>query len=334
MPFAAERLEKTSSAARDLTNSAFFDILHQMSKKTIALKILKQYLLITGGCIIFSVGVALFLDANKIASGGVSGLAIILSHVLKDLNLTLLDSTAMWIIVLNVPLFILGAVAFGKNFVVASLYSTLVSSLLIELLNFIFGDLLSLLPLTDDIVIAGVIGGGLMGLGMGIIFKLGSTTGGTDILVKFLRKKFRYIKTGIISLVIDVIIIGVSFIFFKNLTLAFYTVLSLCVTTFALDWVLYGTDSAKLLYIVTDDEHATKICEKILKELDVGATCINGEGAYTGDKKRIVMCAIKKTQYPKLCDFIHEIDPRAFTIVSSAKEIYGEGYKNHKDSDL
>lgn len=296
-----------------------------MTRKNIALKILKQYLFITAGCIVFSLGVALFLDANKIASGGVSGLAILLSHI------TPLKMTGIWIIILNVPLFILGAVSFGRYFIISTLYSTVVSSLLIELLNFL---LKAYLPLTNDIIIAGVVGGGLMGLGLGIVFKAGSTTGGTDILVKFLRKKFRYIKTGIISLAIDLVIIGISLIFFKDFKLTFYTVLSLIITTVALDWVLYGTESAKLVYIITDDGHAALICEKILKELDISATFIDGEGAYTGNEKRIVLCAIKKMQYPKLCDYIHEIDPRAFTIVTSAKEIYGEGYKNHKDGEL
>lgn len=296
-----------------------------MTKKSIALKILKQYLIITVGCIIYSLGVALFLDANKIASGGVSGLAIVLSHI------TPLKMTGIWIIILNVPLFILGAVSFGRNFIVSTLYSTIVSSLFIELLNFL---LKAFLPLTGEIIIAGVIGGGLMGLGLGIVFRMGSTTGGTDILVKFLRKKFRYIKTGVISLVIDIIIIGISYIFFKDFELTFYTVVSLIITTVVLDWVLYGTESAKLVYIITDDEHAKKICEKILGELDISATYMDGEGAYTGNEKRIVMCAIKKMLYPKLCDFIHEIDPRAFTIVTSAKEIYGEGYKDHKDREL
>ena len=288
-------------------------------------KVFKQYLVITLGCIVYSLSVSLFLDANKIASGGVAGLAIVLSHV------TPLKMTGVWIVILNVPLFILGAVAFGRNFIISSLYSTVISSLFVELLNHL---LLPYLPLTEDIIISGVVGGGLMGLGMGIVYRARSTTGGTDILVKFLRKKFRYIKTGIISLIIDIIVITISFIFFKNFTLTFYTVLSLIITTVVLDWVLYGTESAKLMYIITDNDHAPKICEKILGELDISATYIDGEGAYTGNEKRIIMCAIKKMQYPKLCDFIHEIDPKAFTIVTSAKEIYGEGYKDHKDGDL
>ena len=295
-----------------------------MTKKTVALKILKQYLIISAGCVLFSLGIALFLDANKIAAGGVSGLAILLSHI------TPFDMTGVWIIILNVPLFILGALSFGKAFVLSSLYATTVSSLLIELFNFL---LKNYLPLTEDIIIAGAVGGVLVGVGMGLVFRMGSTTGGTDILVKFLRKKFRYLKTGVISLIIDTVIIGISAIFFKNFTLTFYTVLSLIITIVVMDWVIYGNESAKLLYVITDAEHASLLCEKILS-LDISATCLDGEGAYTGDTKRIIMCAIKKMQYPKLCDYIHEIDPRAFTIVTSAKEIYGEGYKDHKDREL
>ena len=294
-----------------------------MNKKTIALKILKQYAIITVGCIVFALGIALFLDAGTLATGGVSGIAIILSHI------TPFDRTGIWIVILNVPLIILGAVSFGRYFVLSTLYSTVVSSLLVELFHFLFS---AYLPITEDIVVSGVIGGGLAGLGIGTVFRMGSTTGGTDILVKVLRKKFRYIKTGIISLAIDIVIVGISFIAFgRQIDLTFYTALSILIMSLSINWAIYGTEPAKLMYIITDEEHAPKICEKILKELDVGATCIDGEGAYTGNARRIILCAIKKIQYPKLCDFIHEIDPRAFTIVSSAKEIYGEGYKDNKD---
>lgn len=299
-----------------------------MIKKTVAISLLKKYLFITVGCISYALGIALFLDPNKIASGGVSGLSIVLNYATQKVDWL---NTGVWIIIINIPLFILGACFFGRNFIISTIYSTVVSSLFIELFGYALKDFL---PLTDDIVIAGVVGGALTGLGMGIIYKLGSTTGGTDIVVKILRKKFRFIKTGVISLSVDLVIIGISTIVFKQFSLAFYTVISLIITTVVLDFVLYGGDSAKLMYIITDAEHADKISEKILKELDISATYINGEGVYTGDTKRIIMCAIKKYLYPKLRDYVHEIDPRAFTIVTSAKEIYGEGYKDHKDGDL
>ena len=295
-----------------------------MDKKTTALKILKQYSIITMGCILFALGVALFLDANKVASGGVSGIAIILSHV------TPFDRTGVWIIILNVPLLILGAVSFGRNFTISTLYSTVLYSLLVELFNLLLGKYL---PFTDDIIVAGVVGGALAGIGIGIVFRMGSSTGGTDILVKVLRKKFRYIKTGIISLIIDIVIISVSFIFFKDFTLTFYTAISLIVMSLSINLAIYGMEPAKLVYIITDGEHAPQICDKILVELEVGATYIDGIGAYTGNERRIILCAIKKMQYPKLCDYIHDIDPRAFTIVTSAKEIYGEGYKDHNDDE-
>ena len=296
-----------------------------MSRKAIALKILKQYLIITVGAVLFALGIALFLDANKLASGGVTGISIILSHIIP-----LKIGTGIWILILNVPLIILGAVYFGRYFVLSTVYSTVVSSLLVELFTFLLKDYL---PFTDDIIISGVCGGGLAGIGMGLIYKMGSTTGGTDILVKVLRKKFRYIKIGIISLAIDIVIISISFIIFKDFPLLFYTAIALVVMSFAMDRVIYGTESAKLVYIITDGEHSAALCEKITKDLDVGATIIDGKGAYTGNERCIIMCAIKKPQYPKLFDCIHEIDPRAFTIVSSAKEIYGEGYKDRPDGD-
>lgn len=295
-----------------------------MDKKTIAKKILIQYSLITVGCVLFALGIALFLDYSTLASGGVSGIAIILKEV------TPFDRTGIWILILNVPLIILGAINFGRYFVISTLYSTVVSSLLIDLFKFLIPYLPFALP--NDYIIAGVCGGVLAGVGMGIIYKMGSTTGGTDILVKVLRKKFRHLRIGMISLSIDIIIISVSFVIFQDFPQLFYTAIGLVVMSFSLDLVLYGTESAKLVYIITDEEHAPQICEKILNELEVGATYIDGVGAYTGNGRRIIMCAIKRPQYPRLCDHIHEIDPHAFTIVSSAKEIYGEGYKE-KDDD-
>lgn len=235
------------------------------------------------------------------------------------------------IIIINVPLFILGAIFFGKNFTLSTLFSTLLSSGLIEVWEIAFGKYL---PITQNVLISAVIGGTLFGLGLGLIFRMGSTTGGTDIPVKILRKKFRFIKTGVISMAIDVCIIAVSALIFKDFELACYTVISIVVFTLTFDWVLYGGNSAKLVYIISTDEKSALISDRILKELDIGATYVDGEGAYTGNDKRIIMCAVKNFLYPKLRDIVKDADPEAFMIVSSAKEIYGEGYKNHNDDDL
>lgn len=299
--------------------------------KKIALGFLKNYGVITIGCLIYSLGVSLFLDANSLASGGVTGIAIILNRVILDLSGGFDLDTGTLIIILNVPLFILGAIFVGKKFIISTVFSTVLSSVLILVWDIVFE---SYLPITDNLLLSALVGGTLFGLGLGLIFRMGSSTGGTDILIKMLRKKFRYMRTGMISLIIDVAIVLASALVFQDFELACYTVLSIVVFTTLFDWVLYGGNSAKLIYIITTDENAAAICDRILKELDVGATVIDGEGAYTGDKRRIIMCAIKNFLYPKLRDIVRDIDSKAFTIVSSAKEIYGEGYKDHFDEEL
>lgn len=310
------------------------------------LKFFIRYAVITLGCVIMSLGTSLFLDANNIAPGGVTGIAIIVNYVIEnalstanvpEIVHTLLD-TGILMILFNIPLFIIGAIFFGKKFILSTMYSTIVSSLLVLLWN---TTVAKHFTVTDDPFIAGVFGGALFGIGLGLIFRMGSTTGGTDIIVKILRKKFRYIKTGMISMTIDITIIAASaFVYYDavegypGLTITFYTIISIVVMALMFDWILYGGNSAKLVYIITTQEKAEAMKEKILKELDLGATFVDGEGAYTGKDKRIILCALKNFMYPRLRDVVREIDPNAFTIVTSAKEIYGEGYKNPHDDDL
>ena len=139
---------------------------------------------------------------------------------------------------------------------------------------------------------------------------------------------------GVISMSIDIVIVLVSGIVFRDFELMCYTILSIVIFTCLFDLVLYGGNTAKLVYVITTADNAEAICKKILKELDIGATLIDGEGAYTGNQRRIIMCAAKNFLYPKLRDIVREVDPHAFTIVSSAKEIYGEGYKDHFEDEL
>lgn len=280
----------------------------------------------TLGCIIYSIGVALFLDPNNIAPGGITGIAIVINYLLPLEQ----DLTGIIIIVINVPLFILGAIFFGKKFTISTIFATIVSSLLIELWNYVFADM----PPFTDLLLSALIGGGLFGIGLGLIFRMDSSTGGTDIIIKILRKKFRYVKSGIISLFIDVAIMAFAFAVYQDFYLACYTLIAIVVFTVMFDLVLYGGNSAKLLYVITTRENSEIICDRILKELDIGATYVNGEGAYTGDERRIIMCAAKNYLFPKIRDIVKEIDPHAFMIVSSAKEIYGEGYKDHFDEEL
>lgn len=300
-------------------------ILIDMEKKKLISNFIFKYALITLGCVIYSLGVALFLDPNNLAAGGVTGIAIMINYGVHW--------NVGWIIVLiNVPLFVLGFIFFGKQFALSTLFSTLVSSGFIELWAFAFKQYI---PIFDDLFINSVLGGMLFGIGLGLIFRMGSTTGGTDIIVKILRKKFRSMRTGVISMIIDVIIVAVSAFVYHDLVTTFYTILSIVIFTLCFDRVLYGGSTAKMVYIIAaDDNLAQDICRRILTELDVGATYVDGEGAYTGKKRKVLMCAVKNYLFPKLRDIVRETDKSAFMIVSSAKEIYGEGYKRHDDEEL
>ena len=301
----------------------------KLNKKAV-LQLLKRYGIITVGCIIYSLGISLFLDPHDLASGGVYGISVIIRYLLSPYWDWL--ETWMIIVVLNVPLFILGAVFFGKSFVISTMYSTLVSSLFMSLWTYALASYIPLIP--NDKLLSALIGGALFGLGLGIIVRMGSTTGGTDIIVRILRKKFRYIRTGFISMCLDFTVVLISTIIIGNFEHGCYTVISIVLFTTLFDWVLSGGNSAKLIYIISSDEKSKIICDRLLKELNVGATYIDGEGAYTGESKRIIMCATKNFLFPKLKDIVHEVDPHAFTIVSSANEIYGEGYKGPSDGEI
>lgn len=185
--------------------------------------IAKNCAFITLGCIIYSLGVALFLDPYGIASGGVTGIAIIINYATNDVI-----GTGWLILIINVPLFIIGAIFFGKTFIISSIISTALSSGLIELwAKFVVPHI----PVMGNSLIAPVVGGALFGFGLGLIFRAGSSTGGTDIIVKLLRRKFRHLRTGIISMAVDVVIVAASGFVYKDMELLILTVLSIIVFT-------------------------------------------------------------------------------------------------------
>lgn len=289
---------------------------------------LKKYALITLGCIIYSLGISLFIEPANLSSGGMTGISLIINAVSGI-------PTGYLLIILNIPVFIIGFIFFGWAFLLSTGYATTVSSLLMTLWSHIFGaEGFNLLPLTDNVIVNAVTGGVLFGVGMGLIFRMGASTGGTDIFVKLLRRRFRYMKTGMISMTTDMTIVLCSLFVHPDLETLFYTALSVVVFTLMFDFVLYGGNTAKMVFVISSGEKAEKICERVLNEVDSGATFIDAQGAYSRENKRILLCVIKPFLYPRLRDVVKEEDKSAFMIVSSAKEIYGQGYKNQDDAEL
>lgn len=262
--------------------------------------------------LLYAAAIALFLDPNRLAPGGVSGIAIILNR-LTDLP------TGTLILIMNIPLLALGMWKLGWRFVLSTMVAVAASS--------VFTDLLAPYgPLTTDPLLAACAGGGLLSLGMGILFKLGATSGGTDILIRVIKLKYKHLKTGSLFLATDCCVIATSAIVFGNIDLALYAAIATIVSSFCLDLVLYGRDEAKLVYLITDHERG--IADRLLQELEIGVTYLQGQGAYTRDSKKVIFCAMQKRLLPRVQEIAMEEDPCVFLIVTSASEIFGEGFKD------
>lgn len=282
-----------------------------VEKKTVKQRI-KDYVVITFASMVYAVAVSLFLDPNSLAPGGVTGIAIILNR------LTGLE-TGTWVLFINIPIIALGTWKLGWRFILSTGYCTLISSLFINLLS-------PFCAVTEDLLLAAVAGGCLMAVGLGLVFKSGATTGGTDIIVKLLRIRFPQLKTGFLFFVTDAVIVAASGIVFKNVDVALYAGIVIAINSLLMDVVLYGRDGAKLVFIISDKHE--NITKRILEELDIGVTYISGSGAYSGKEKNVIMCVMKKQISPRAEAIVREEDPLSFMIVTSATEIFGEGYKS------
>ncbi len=271
-----------------------------------------DYLWITVAAAIYSVSVSLFLDPNSLAPGGVTGIANILNRI------TGLE-TGTWMFAVNIPILVMGMWKFGWRFILSTLYCTLLMS---GFTNF----LAPLGALTRDPLLAALAGGSLMAVSLGMVFKAGATSGGTDIIIKLLRLRLPHLKTGLLFLLTDAVIVTASAFVFKDIDTALYAGLVVFINSVLLDVVLYGRDGAKMFFIISDQHQ--EIGRRLLEELDISATYISGQGAYSGMNKNVILCVVKKPLSPKLEEIVRQEDPKAFTIITSATEIYGEGYKS------
>lgn len=276
-------------------------------------KTIKNYAYMGVGSLLYSVSLALLLDPNNLAPGGVSGIAIILNRFVPIQVGTL-------ILLMNIPIMIMGFVWLGKQFCFRSFLCLVVTSFLINEFSVMFQ------PIVDDKILAALWGGGMMGLGIGLVMKQNASTGGMDIVVKLLRKRFPELKTSALYLVLDSSVVVAASICFRNVSLAMYAGICIYFSSHLLDLVLYGKDEANLVYIISDKNE--EIAESFLENLDIGVTYIEGKGGYSKDEKQVIMAVMKKHVSAKAEEVIKEIDPKAFMIVTSATEIFGEGYKN------
>lgn len=279
----------------------------------------KSYAIITLGSLIYALAYNIFYAPNLVAMGGLTGLGQVLNAIFPVLPV------GITVFVMNVPLFIMGWKLIGGHLLVSSLYAMTLSSLAIDVLDMIY----QFPPM--DTMLAAIFGGALLGLGIGLVFSKGATTGGTDLIARLLKLKFAWLPMGTLVLIPDFIVIALAAIAFGKVETALYGIVSLYITTKVMDTVLYGMDSSKVAYIISDA--CREITDAVIA-MDRGATILHGEGAYSGDEKKVLMVAFKQREIVPLKEKVNEIDPRAFLIVCDAHDVLGEGFRTYSKDDI
>ena len=279
-----------------------------MDSKT--LKYLKEYLIITVGCFFYAVSINYFFISNHLAEGGVAGICLILFYLFK------LPVGVMYFVI-NIPLLITGWKLVGKDFLFKTLYGTSCLSVLITLTEGWKGP-------SNDIMLGSIYGGVLIGIGLGLIFMVNGSTGGTDVIARILNRYFD-IPMGRTMLFLDVVILGVAAIFFGK-EIVMYTLISMTIVSKAIDYFQDGYTKAKGITIISTKSDEIK--DRIMAEMDRGTTVIKGQGGYTGNEMDLLFCVVSKFEVTKVKSIVKETDSFAFLTISDVSEVLGEGFKS------
>ncbi len=277
------------------------------NKKEFVLRIVMILL----GSLISAIGVNAFIIPHKLISGGVTGIAIIVEYVANI-------PTGFLILLINIPIFIFGMKEIDKDFIIYSLLGTISNSIFLILTQGVSSYIH-----TDDILLSSFYGGALSGIGIGLILKYGGSLGGIDIIAVVLKR-----RTGAaistMSFVMNVAVVGLG-AFISGVDIILYTLMAMYITTLLMDRVIEGLDRKKLLFIVTEKEE--ELSKVIMSTLNRGVTYFYGEGAYTGDRKRVLYCIVPIKQLMRVKRLTESVDPTAFITIIDASEVQGSGFK-------
>lgn len=270
---------------------------------------IKNIFFIALGAFIFSFGLNYFIIANQLGEGGFTGIALLLNYIFDwPVGLTIL--------VLNIPLFIVGWIKLGRNSMIYTIIGTTLLSLFISLTK----NLQS--PLEDQLLVS-LYAGVTIGLGLGIIFRHGGTTGGVDLIARLVNKYYG-ISMGRTMFTLDAIIITISALYLGK-ERAMYTLIVVFLGSRVIDFVQEGAYAAKAATIISD--HAPEIASRIMNEMDRGATLLKGKGGYTGSEKEVLYCVVSRTELTRLKMLVHSIDNKAFIVVNDVHDVLGEGFE-------
>lgn len=274
-----------------------------------ALRIVQRGIFITIGALLMAVGLEIFLIPNQVIDGGVTGVSIMLSHI-TGIKL------GVFLFLLNLPFVYLGYKQFGKTFAISTVYGIIMLSL--------FATFFHPVPaFTDDILLATIFGGIFLGIGVGLVIRNGGALDGTEILSIVISKKVPF-SVGEIVMFINLFILG-SAGFVYSWDRAMYSILAYVIASKAIDIVITGMEESKSVWIISDFAH--EIGDAITDRLGRGVTFLHGEGAYTGDNKKVIFCIITRLEESKMTSIVEEIDPSAFLAIADIAEVRGGRFK-------
>lgn len=291
-----------------------------MKKGKVVLKYLLDYFLITLSDALYAFAFCWFYQPNAISVGGFTGISQVINFFLPVLPIGITT------LVLNIPLFAIATKVQGIKLLLSSLYSTVISSVFIDL----FSGIHSFSPM-DDLLLAAAFGGVLAGIGVGMQLRVGATTGGTELAARLLKYKIRHISVGKLCFAVDIIVIIIYAFTFKKINNALYGIASMYIFSLSMDFVIYGGTHAKLAYIISPKSEEIK--DKLL-EMNLGVTMVDSHGGWNGDEKQMIMCAFKRAQIAAIKKSVTNMDPAAFIIVCEAHEVLGEGFGKYSPDEL
>lgn len=296
--------------------------------------VLRDYLLMTAGAVIMSLGLLWFLEPYRVTAGGVSGISIVLKNTLGfPLGLTMLA--------MNAPLFLIGLKVLGRRFGIRTLYGFVMFSFMVDMIdNVLYGLILDTEPylLSDpgnvhilkdlDPLLAAIFGGLLLGAGLGLVFRAQGSTGGSDIIAQ-MAVKYKVSTAGQAFMVFDFLVISGGAIIFGNVGYALIGFVALFVSSKTVDILVEGLGNTKGLYIISDEWERIK--DRVLDEIDRGVTVLHGQGGYSGKEKEVLFCVVTRRSVYKVRQIVVDEDPKAFMVVSDLHEVYGLGFKPQKE---
>ena len=274
----------------------------------------RDYLGITIGAVITAVSLNMFLIPNKVAAGGVSGLATVLHHLLAW-------PVGLIMLAFNIPLFIAGIKIMGARYGINTLFGAGILAVAVDV-TAPFTPIL-----TNDLLLSSLYGGVVGGIGLGLVFRSKGNTAGTALAAVILNKLLG-IRIGQAMMAADFFVIIFAGVAFKSPELALYALISMFVTGQIIDLVQEGPSSSKAFFVMSNQP--AQVSEAILTELDRGVTLFEVKGGYTGQSREMLLCVVSTSEVTQLKELIYEIDPKAFVIVTSAHEVLGEGFTEVK----